>query len=199
MKCKIDGCEKKVHAGGLCKSHDRRLKLYGNPLKVMQKQNHGMTTAQRFMQWFVKDEHTGCWNWTGGTIGKTGYGQFRIGSKNFVASRASWIIFKGEIPKNDSSYKTLFVCHKCDNPRCVNPDHLFLGDHQANVEDKMQKKRHRYGISVGESHGNSKLDEAKVRYIRSSSKTQQELASEFNMSQASIWAVIARKTWKHID
>lgn len=195
--CLISGCSKKAHSGGLCRSHDRRLKLYGDPLHIRQVQNHGLTTAERFMKWFVKDV-SGCWNWIGSTIGKSGHGQFRIGDRSVVASRAAWMIFRGEIPGDDSAYGTMFVCHSCDNPKCVNPDHLFLGSHQDNVLDKMNKGRHRYGISLGEKHGNAKLDEAKVIYIRESGKTQQELASEFGVAQASIWAILARKTWKHV-
>ena len=195
--CSIEGCGKKVHAAGLCKSHDRRKKLYGDPLIEKQRQYHGLTTAQRFLMRIEKVE-SGCWHWTGSIIEKTGYGQFRMDGRPMVASRASWIIFKGEIPKDDSAHGTQHVLHSCDNPKCVNPDHLFLGNNQKNVDDKLQKGRHRYGISIGKSNTNSKLDEAKVRYIRESSKTQQELAEEFGMSQASIWAVIARRTWKHI-
>ena len=196
MECKIDGCVKKVHAMGLCKSHDRRLKLYGDPLAVRQLQYHGLTTAERFLQRVEKTD--GCWLWTGSIKNKTGHGQFRMDDKPMVASRAAWIIFRGEITKDKSTYGTMFVCHTCDNPQCVNPAHLFLGTNQDNVTDKMEKGRHRYGISLGESHGNSKLDEAKVRYIRESGLGSTELARQFNLSQATVWAVLHKRTWKHV-
>ena len=196
MECKIDGCSKKVHALGLCKSHDRRLKLYGDPLTVRQAQYHGLSTAERFLQRVVKT--SGCWNWTGPISGSNGRGQFRMDNKPMVASRAAWIIFRGEIPKDSISGKTMFVCHSCDNPICVNPAHLFLGNNQDNVNDKMQKCRHRYGISLGASHGNAKLDEAKVRYIRESGLGSTELAKQLELSQSTVWAVLKKKTWKHV-
>ena len=79
-----------------------------------------------------------CWLWDGGKKPDT-YGQFSVGSIQYVPSRVMWIIDRGEIPGD------LFVLHKCDNPPCVNPAHLFLGDHQDNAADMVAKGRHRLG------------------------------------------------------
>jgi hypothetical protein len=76
-----------------------------------------------------------CWPWIASKK-SDGYGHFFFGGRMDTAHRASWMLFRGPIPTG------LFVLHKCDNPSCVNPDHFFLGDHQANADDKMRKGRH---------------------------------------------------------
>jgi len=74
-----------------------------------------------------------CWNWTAST--RNGYGAFKINGKVEGAHRVSWVLNNGEIPEG------LFVCHKCDNPRCVNPEHLFLGTASDNMKDCYNKGR----------------------------------------------------------
>lgn len=94
----------------------------------------------------------------------------------------------GQIPKD------LFVYHKCDNPKCCNPEHLFLGTIQDNNKDSYNKNRHVHG----ETHGASKLTEENVSEIRNSSKTGKELAQELNVSETTISDIRKMKTWKHI-
>lgn len=83
---------------------------------------------------YIKIENNGCWNWIGWKDRK-GYGQAHFQSKRFFSHRLSWIFYKGEIPIG------LYVCHKCDNPSCCNPDHLFLGTQKDNIQDMMKKGR----------------------------------------------------------
>ena len=91
----------------------------------------------RFLKKFRKSKN-GCWNWIAGT-NYSGYGTFycTINGKrtNHAAHRYSYFLYNAKLPKD------MFVCHKCDNPLCVNPDHLFLGTHQDNMQDMFEKGR----------------------------------------------------------
>ena len=141
-----------------------------------------------------KDDVSGCWNWKG-TIFKKGYGQFRNRSINnglpLTASRASWIIHNGEISGG------LFVCHKCDNRRCVNPDHLFLGTQSDNMSDCSRKRR----INHGEDRPQSKLTEddvAEARKLRQQGMGWMKLAKRYGVHQTCIISAVTGKTWAHV-
>jgi len=98
--------------------------------------NLSESAIQRF--WKFVDKSKECWEWTG-FRNKQGYGRFGIaGSQCVNAHRVSWTIANGPIPDGQ------FVCHKCDNPSCVNPEHLFVGSRQDNIDDMMIKKRSRH-------------------------------------------------------
>lgn len=84
--------------------------------------------------WSKVNKSDGCWMWTTGK-NRSGYGMFKANKKMFISSRLSYQLQNGEIPKG------MFVCHKCDNPSCVNPDYLFLGTPQDNVDDMIAKGR----------------------------------------------------------
>lgn len=144
-ECCIKGCTNKEHQSGMCHPHWRRLKLYGSPMRTKQSQFHGLTLEERFFKW-VKKTDGGCWLWIGSTNKVkpgSGAGQIRIkGRKNPVlAHRISWEIHKGPIPEG------MNVCHSCDNPPCVNPDHLFLGSQSDNLKDMFAKGRNRNQFS----------------------------------------------------
>lgn len=97
----------------------------------------------------------GCWIWTG-AITERGYGVIRNGNKFIRSHRASYMIYKGD-PNN------LFVCHTCDVPSCVNPDHLFLGTCQDNINDRDRKGRHR--IIKGQKRKQSVLNDTIVMRV----------------------------------
>ncbi len=143
--------------------------------------------------WENVQKTNGCWIWTSGTVAY-GYGNLCINGKMQRTHRYSWELHNGPIPDG------LFVLHKCDNPLCVNPAHLFLGTHQDNMDDKMSKGRH---VSLrGSSHGNAKLDESDVIEIRrrytSTGITQAELGREYGVDRTTISLIVRRKKWAHL-
>jgi len=136
---------------------------------------------------------TGCLEWIGRNIKHFGYGAVGFKGKQLRTHRASWLIYRGEIPKGK------LVCHKCDNPKCINVDHLFLGSYKENMEDMLKKRR---GVFVnGERQGLCKLNEKQVveiRNKRASGILYKELAKEYGVAQNCIFSIVHRKTWKHI-
>lgn len=139
----------------------------------------------------------GCWVWERG-VSKDGYGQFRARGQSWRAHRFSYALYVGPIPHG------LFVCHRCDNPRCVNPDHLWLGTTQDNTADKCAKGRtaRNYGQDgnpqVGVTNGNAKLNDDQVRVIRSDTRTQKEIAADFDISASTVSLIKSGKHWRHV-
>lgn len=154
---------------------------------------HFKSLIERFWEKVDKGEEDNCWNWKAAKSG--GYGRIGNGKKNLVATRVSWEIHFGEIPEG------MNICHKCDNPACVNPNHLFLGTHAENMLD-MAKKGRRERKGVGIKNGLSKLTPNSVKEIRkkyiNENITYVELAREFNVAPPTIRCVIKRLTWKHV-
>lgn len=131
---------------------------------------------------------SGCWEWTGATT-RGGYGQVMDGRKNLRAHRAAYMLFVGDIPDG------MLVCHSCDNPLCINPDHLWLGDTAANTQDKVMKGR----ANKGESMPSSKLNEDAVKEIRASNMNIRVAAEKFRVSPVTAWKARERITWRHLD
>ena len=145
--------------------------------------------------WNHVDKSGDCWIWTAHT--KTGKGYGRIGAggrdgKYLLAHRVSYQLHKGEIPEN------MVVMHKCDNPRCVNPEHLSIGTPAMNIKEAYDKGRKITPFKAGEAHHIAVLTEENVREIRSSPLKSSELARRIGCSPNAISAVRLGKTWKHI-
>lgn len=135
-----------------------------------------------------------CWTWTGTNNGN-GYGVIQLSRGNFVrAHRAIYEFFVGDIPEGK------FLCHRCDNPQCVNPAHLFPGSAADNTRDMISKGRQQDYSSApkGSDHHAAKLSVADVQAIRASSASTKELSAQYGVNIWSIQNVRARRTWKHL-
>jgi len=133
-----------------------------------------------------------CWEWVG-SVGSDGYGQIGISGLNRRAHRMSYIIHNGAIPEG------MFVCHTCDNRRCVNPDHLYAGTHGDNMKDRAARGRTR--APVGVRNGHAKLTPGKVRSLRkmvASGVPQHQIAAHFGVHQSSVSKVIHGVVWSHV-
>jgi len=150
-----------------------------------------MDIGERFRNKWSLIPDTGCHLWTSVSIG--GYGVIRQKGKWAKAHRLSYELYKGKIPKGKC------VCHTCDNPLCVNPDHLFLGTHKDNMQDKVRKGRAFTGNQKGSANGAAKLTEAVVRSIRGEDGTCKALAIKFCTSPMNISLIKRRLAWAHVE
>lgn len=151
------------------------------------------TVEERFWSKVNKDAACGCWEWTG-SLHPKGYGQLSSGRgrRPFHTHRLSYQMHKGPIPDGQ------MVCHRCDNPRCVNPDHLFLGTAKQNADDRDRKDRVRHG----DRHPFAKLSANKVRAIRrqaATGATRKSLAARYGVSVATIGRVVTGVDWKRVS
>lgn len=168
----------------------------------MFKKYNEQKSKKAFLEKLKKDD-TGCWNWTAG-LNKEGYGRASyMGKHDQRAHRIAWMIFRGEIPEG------LYVCHKCDNKKCVKPSHLFLGTHDDNMKDGVSKKRFLSGEKrklannprKGEAHHNSKLSAKqalKIIELKKEGKSYTEINSLIGINRGTACDVICGRTWSHV-
>lgn len=159
------------------------------------------SVADRF--WEKVDKSAGpdgCWGWLASKDRK-GYGKHCLPKtkRPFLAHRIAYEMVIGPIPTG------LWVLHRCDNPSCVNPSHLWIGNHSDNMRDCYEKGRHVAQHSElmrrGSAHGMSKLNEEQVVQIRhkwSAGSSVKELCHEFSVSRGCIGGIVYRRKWKHL-
>lgn len=138
------------------------------------------------------DSEKGCWNWKG-CLTAYGYPQANRNGKVYLLHRKFFEKSRGEIPKDKC------ICHTCDNRKCVNPYHMFIGTKKENTQDMLNKGRK--NPALGEKSTKSKLTQEQVLEIRKLHKLDnsiKKLSDRFKVSPQSIWAIIARKNWKHL-
>lgn len=146
----------------------------------------------RFERQYVVDEDTGCWEWTGAKH-NYGYGQIGVNGRQTGAHRFSYELHHGEIPDG------AFICHKCHNPSCVNPDHLYAGDPKSNAEDMVEAGR--APKPYGTKQGSSALSESEVVDIReryADGDTVANLANEHEVSMGTLSRVVNGESYPNV-
>jgi hypothetical protein len=156
-----------------------------------------LTSKAKARFWNKVSQTDGCWNWTGAKDG-AGYGMLSLfgrGRAPAKSHRISWVMSHGEIPIG------MEVCHKCDNPACVRPDHLFLGSHAQNMTDAKLKGR----MSVKskgkpyENNNSAKLNAAQVEEIRglNGGITQAAIGARYGVHRTTVSNILRNKNWNY--
>ena len=159
----------------------------------MSVEKYRKSAEKRFWSKVVKS--LGCWEYIG-NIKEGKYGTIGVGgkynNKNVYAHRLSFFLSNGFLPDD------LSVCHKCDNPKCVNPDHLFLGTTQDNVNDMVKKGRQTFGSRNPRAIlSDSKIIE--IINLWNNNETIKDISLKFNTSRANVCTIINRNSWKHLN
>lgn len=146
--------------------------------------------AERFWTYVDVWGDDACWEWLGGRWGQMHYGRFKYRGATYSAHRVAWQLTHGQIPDG------LFVLHRCDNPPCVNPSHLFLGTQKDNLVDRDRKGRSVY--HRGAANSAAKLSESAVAEIRAQYKAgrlQRDIAKDFGTTQTNVSWIVRGLTW----
>lgn len=141
---------------------------------------------------YVQISASGCWVWGAPKNNTNRYGSVQYQRKKWKAHRLFYTFFKGEIPKG------LYVCHSCDNPFCVNPEHLFLGTQADNMRDMRLKGRSDKVKKQGSANGRAKLTSANVIAIRSSDISHNALARTYGVNPTTIASIRKNMLWGHL-
>jgi hypothetical protein len=201
-KCSVECCDRIAEKRKMCRAHYQRWRSYGDEFSRTPIVDVS-SLHSRFNAKVGKKNENGCMEWQGES--SNGYGRFNIGKITIAAHRISYEINVGAIPEG------LFVCHKCDNPSCVNTEHLFVGTHQDNMQDMINKGRAPFkkGIPVpqllsnkGSNHAIAILDEDKVKDIKLKLKNGIKgtvIAREYGVCDQAIYEIKNGKNWKHVE
>lgn len=190
--CNVDGCLAKRKAGGMCGMHYQRNHNHGDPTITLI--TFGLTLEERFWNKVKKGKLRECWPWTAATD-KDGYGIF--GTESTTAAKAHRVAYQLKYGVDPGLLKVL---HRCDNPPCVNPRHLYMGTPMDNMQDKIMRGRERY--IRGEECHTAKLTAVQVQAIRkhhAEGMSSGLLANTFGVTRDNVYLIVKGKTWKHIQ
>jgi hypothetical protein len=182
--CTIEGCHKPHDAKGLCYMHYAQIQRK-HPLCI----DNNITGERFWNKVALTADKNRCWIWQGG-LHRRGYGRIKIIAHYHLAHRIAWFLFHNKHPEGN-------LLHSCDNPPCVNPNHLREGTLQENVADQMKRGRH----VCGEKSPFAKLTESEVVEIRRlipCGMLQKNIAKQFNMSESKISDIKNRRSWSHV-
>lgn len=190
--CSIDACGSKHYGKGFCFKHYYRQYKHGSPVIIKKGSRYPAfkTMKESLEAKFMKGKNNECWNWTHATSNH-GYGSFTFNGKRYIASRLAYEIYIGPIEKGHH------ICHKCDNPKCVNPSHLFSGTIKENMSDMVKKNR----SAKGQNHSQSKLNDRQVKIIKKLIKQNRkniEIAAKFNINRRTVNHIKSETRWSHI-
>jgi len=149
------------------------------------------TPAQRLLRGLKRDNKTGCLEWQRSCINQ-GYGEFYANGSRISTHRFAWQLANGPIPDG------LFVLHECDNRKCCEISHLFLGDHDANMADMVKKGRQ----PIGSKNPKAKLTETDIPVIRAKLNngfTRKHVAKEYGLTPEAIGNIARGDAWRHVE
>lgn len=187
--CNVEGCFSPIYCREWCAKHYARVLRWGDPLINKNPGGESTSSMKSVHRLLRKIDYAdnGCWEWNG-SQDSHGYGKMNFQGRMRRTHVISFIIHRGSINE-------MLVLHSCDNRKCCNPEHLFLGTHADNCLDKVRKNRHARGRMLP----TAKLTDALVVEIRKSKESALIMAKRYGVHLSVITHVKERRSWKHVQ
>lgn len=184
--CSAPGCDRRTH-GSLCRRHRIHMERTGTVAAIRKAAPYKASAEERF-EWSVS-RRPGCWGWRG-PVNSNGYPVLSANGRRRLASHVSLHLSGSPVPDG------AIVCHRCDNPECVNPEHLFIGTRADNNKDRAQKGR----SALGERAGRAVLTDDRVRWIRRQGvgMSARAMARILGVKHTTVSFVLSGRSWHHV-
>lgn len=189
--CRVDACPKPPGKGknGYCYMHINRIRKYGSAGGASTSRPVGESPESKLLFYGWNVAPSGCWEWLGPRSHE--YGALRAGGATWLAHRLSYTVYVGPIPDGD------VICHRCDNPICINPEHLFTGSQADNLHDMHNKGRGVRGVKQ-HAHVVTEGDVRAIREAREQGIPATVLALRYGVHKRQIYKIANREQWKHV-